>query len=1210
MADVRIQQYPQKSIVSDNDIFLIADSNDVDVNGFLKYKKVRAKDLPSIVNTAESITYANLMAAIAADDLIIGTFYKITDSTSGVSPLLVQAIGVDAIGYLAFDASNPLVTINYDVMTDTIRWSKNETAAPISLGSLSATTPLSYNNTTGVFTISQSNTTTNGYLSSADWNTFTAKQNAGNYITALTGEATASGPVGGGSAAITLDNTAVIGKVLSGLNVTGGNVVSTDSILTAFGKTQNQINALVGGVMFQGVWDAATNNPALTSSVGTKGYYYVVNVAGSTNLNGITDWKVGDWAIFDGTAWQKVDNTDSVSSVFGRVGAVVATEGDYSLTQLSDVTLSSPSNGQVLKYNGTAWVNGTDIDTGLTSVGLTMPSAFSVANSPLTANGTLAVTGAGVASQYVRGDGTLASFPTSTGGGSSVSYYFNGGTSQGTIGGNTYYEMSTTAVIGTGADFNINANGYIAQFVTDANDPSLLSIPAGNWNFEMWFSASSGGGSPSFYLELYKYDGATLTLISSGSANPELITGGTAIDLYTTALAVPLTTLTVTDRLAVRVYVTHSSKTITLHTQNGHLCQAITTFSTGLTALNGLTSQVQYLAVGSSGTDFGISSATSTHTFNLPTASAANRGALSSADWTTFNNKQNALTNPITGTGTTNYLPKFTGTSALGNSNLVSDANGQLGLGVTPSAWDVNFKALQIGIGTALYNNTSVNGTFLGSNFYYNGTDNKYIATGTATAYGQINGSHNWFTVASGTAGDTVNFTQAMTLDASGRLGIGTTSPATALEVFKSSGSSVIRANYNNTTTFDLTASSGGNVFLSTGANAMIFENTAEAMRITSAGNVLIGTTTDAGYKLDVNGTGRFSGALSGTSASFSDTVTINKTGASVLTLGQGGTTNDYGRINFYGKGTGSGVSLMYMPIYNTQSGSVVLVGELEVAHDGSSVDNKSYFSLKVHNGTSLINPLLIASTGAATFSSSVSGGQFTALDSNGDGFYNANRTTTAKANGIRLQTAATNNWLIGTAGDTNLLFYNYALGVSPLSISNSTGAATFSSSVTAGTGIALSGASAPASGIEFPATQVASASANNLDDYEEGTFTPSVIGSTSAGTATYTTRYANYTKIGRQVSIQIDIEWFGGTGTGDLSINGLPFNSSASTNPAVTIGYLDGVTLTSLNYAMAYIANNTNRIDFVQIPIGGGAVSSINYDTTARIIVNATYIV
>ncbi len=67
-----------------------------------------------------------------------------------------------------------------------------------------------------------------------------------------------------------------------------------------------------------------------------------------------------------------------VSSVFGRTGNVVAQEGDYTLTQLGDVTITSPSTGQVLKYNGTTWVNGTDTDTGLTSVGLSMPSAFSV----------------------------------------------------------------------------------------------------------------------------------------------------------------------------------------------------------------------------------------------------------------------------------------------------------------------------------------------------------------------------------------------------------------------------------------------------------------------------------------------------------------------------------------------------------------------------------------------------------------------------------------------------------------------------------------------------------------------------------------------------------------------------------------------------------------------------------------------------------------
>jgi hypothetical protein len=83
--------------------------------------------------------------------------------------------------------------------------------------------------------------------------------------------------------------------------------------------------AVLGALSYQGTWDASTNTPTLTSSVGTKGYYYVVSVAGSTNLNGITDWLVGDWAVYNGTTWQKVDNTDSVTSVNGLTGAVVLT---------------------------------------------------------------------------------------------------------------------------------------------------------------------------------------------------------------------------------------------------------------------------------------------------------------------------------------------------------------------------------------------------------------------------------------------------------------------------------------------------------------------------------------------------------------------------------------------------------------------------------------------------------------------------------------------------------------------------------------------------------------------------------------------------------------------------------------------------------------------------------------------------------------------
>jgi hypothetical protein len=152
-------------------------------------------------------------------------------------------------------------------------------------------------------------------------------QGTGNYITSLTGEATASGP---GAAAVTLTNSAVIGKVLTGLNVTGGTVLAADSILDGFGKVQNQINGLIGGSIFQGTWNASTNTPTLVSSVGTNGYYYIVSVAGSTNLDGITDWKVGDWAIFAGAAWEKVDNTDSVSSVNGFTGAVSLTTDDIS----------------------------------------------------------------------------------------------------------------------------------------------------------------------------------------------------------------------------------------------------------------------------------------------------------------------------------------------------------------------------------------------------------------------------------------------------------------------------------------------------------------------------------------------------------------------------------------------------------------------------------------------------------------------------------------------------------------------------------------------------------------------------------------------------------------------------------------------------------------------------------------------------------------
>jgi hypothetical protein len=378
------------------------------------------------------------------------------------------------------------------------------------------------------------------------------------------------------------------------------------------------------------------------------------------------------------------------------------------------------------------------LTTAVTSVGLTMPSAFSVTPSTITTTGTFAVTGAGLVSQYVRGDGTLANFPNSTGGGSSVNYYLNGSVSQGTFGGTTYYQMSKTPILGAGTNFirtNGAGNGYIASFITDVGDPSQLNIPGGNWNVEFYFNASSGGGSPSFYAELYSVSATNVfTLIASDSANPEGITNGTTVDQYFTSIPVPQTTLLATDRLAIRIFVNTGGRTITLHTENGNLSEVLTTFTTGLTALNGLTTQVQNFAVGTSGTDFAISSVTATHTFNLPTASATNRGALSTADWTTFNNKQNNLKTFNTTQGIY-FFEEFMGSLGANFTNtfgglITSVGNGQ---GTTRSTSTINNRTNQQGVVESL---TTGNSTGTAGYYYANGV---YKGSGVITIETSLN---------------------------------------------------------------------------------------------------------------------------------------------------------------------------------------------------------------------------------------------------------------------------------------------------------------------------------------------------------------------------------------------------------------------------------------------------------------------------------------
>jgi len=684
-------------------------------------------------------------------------------------------------------------------------------------------------------------------------------------------------------------------------------------------------------------------------------------------------------------------------------------QGNLDLNDLNDVSIVSPSNGQVLVYNSSTgkWENSsggyvpytgavTTVNLGaqtiqagqfvkaggtaaqflkadgsvdsnvygtgtVTSVALTMPSAFSVANSPITTSGTLAVTGAGNVGQYIRGDGSLADFPESSGGGSSVSYYLNGSVAQGTIGGIAYKELNKVPILGAGTDFTINANGYIASFITDAGDPNLLEIPGGNWNFETYFSASSGGGSPSFYVELYKVNsGGTATLIASNSGFPELIAFGTNIISYFSTLAVPTTTLALTDRLAIRYYVNHSGRTITLHTEDNHLCQRITTFTTGITALNGLTAKVQNFAVGTSGTDFAIASATATHTFNLPTASATNRGALSSADWSTFNNKenaitagttaqyfrgdktfqtlntaavpeltnlyytearvnantnvaantaarhnavtlgtanglslstqvlslglasagvtgalsgtdwstfnskQNALTNPVTGTGAQGRVAYWDSTGVIKSDSLFqwNDFSKRLGIGRTPTvSLDVT--------GAGFFSGTVTASSIIKSG----GTSSQYLM-----ADGSVSTLSNLVT-GTGTTNYLPKFTGSTTIgnsqifDNGTSVGVGTNSPSNKLDVLGSAAS----PNLVGTNAYARFYQSGGYANVTIGALAsgsfagwiQTSDGVGTALALSlqpSGGNVLIGTTSDNGARLQVSGTATFSNIITANS--------------------------------------------------------------------------------------------------------------------------------------------------------------------------------------------------------------------------------------------------------------------------------------------------------------------------------------------------------
>jgi len=136
-------------------------------------------------------------------------------------------------------------------------------------------------------------------------------------------------------------------------------------------------------------------------------------------------------------------------------------------------------------------------------------------------------------------------------------------------------------------------------------------------------------------------------------------------------------------------------------------------------------------------------------------------------------------------------------------------------------------------------------------------------------------------------------------------------------------------------------------------------------------------------------------------------------------------------------------------------------------------------------------------------------------------------------------------------------------------------------------------------------------AAANALDDYEEGTFTPTAQGSTVAGTATYSSQLGKYTKIGDRVFFEIYVHWSSGTGSGSaLYVYGLPFTaqSSSQTYPATTIGYFHNIAFAANSSPGALVASGSTYVYFYAIPNGGGTNAAIAYDSGGSMILTGHY--
>jgi hypothetical protein len=800
------------------------------------------------------------------------------------------------------------------------------------------------------------------------------------------------------------------------------------------------------------------------------------------------------------------------------------------------------------------------------------------------------------------------------------------------------------------------------------------------------------------------------------------------------------------------------------------------------------------ITLGSTGTDVSVTGSPITTsgniTINLPTASATNRGLLSSADWTTFNNKQAAgnyvtldTAQTITGAKTfeltdlrlaaegsvkettiTNVNSDFAVSTirnyfGFNNANNIffsspgkqgailsfdytqqreyalPDADGTIALtsdipsvtGFVTLATAQTITAQKTfstsgGSDTAIINHGSGSGIALNITKAGNGEGLRVTKTsGSGNAMTVIGGILSTQGIFSTAPSDAIALKiNGRSSDNVGQIRFGANTGGGQYNSIQASPSSFIVSSQGNTplefhTNVDggggprMTIAGSGDVTLTgalNGASASFgglltinvpTDDTTVGIFHAGGGtpnrglkiSTFVSTNNNAGVRLDAQtlvGGARLALATAGVdrltidstgAATFSESLAITKA-TSIFQLGNS-TNNSYGAVQFLGNATGNGNTLGQLDFFNKVTGVNTVSAQIEVIHEGTSADNKSRMFFRAHNGTSLITPLTIASTGAATFSSSVTANGVMSLGNDGtfgstyktlgltgnttgshrifagttDDMYFAAATGKGfefRANGggvPNLYIASTGNVGIGTGSPGTPLHINanHVSGQSTLRIQSATaysvgGLSSVGFNDSDGsrkaliykdivglqleTNVALpiifntngpermritsdgfARLSANSGGIQFNGD---TAAANALDDYEEGTWTPTLLGSITNPSITYVSRIGSYTKVGRQVTCNFEIGTSSNIGgVGNIRISGLPFTVGIRSYIAVATYNIDNTATTPLSIFAEINASGTEMLLLQTADNATWANMDWSQATNSVIYVNAT---